>query len=388
MSPIQLFDRAAKHAREAAHLAPFAQQASASLGRRHAESPDPLRTCFERDRDRVTHSMAFRRLRHKAQVFVSWEGDHNRTRLSHSLEVCQVARSVGNALRLNEPLCEVIALTHDIGHPPFGHRGEWALDKLMKPFGGFRHNAQVLRVVDQLERRTPLHPGLNLTREVRESLLKHEKREDWPDEFGPPPASPLLEAQVVDLADSVTYNAHDVDDGLRTGIFSEETLRASSSLWRMARERSEARYPGFLETSEDPGLANRRVVNDLLKILIEDLVRETARRLDEAAPQSPDDVRAHPHSLAGHSAELKPHVAELQRFLFDKFYRHPYLVETEERASRTLRALFESLMNDPTEMPPWFQRWMDQVGPERAVCDYIAGMTDSFADEESTRLNS
>lgn len=386
MSPFQLFDRAAKQQREATHLAPYAQHSAASRGRRHPESPDPLRTCFERDRDRVTHSMAFRRLRHKAQVFVSWEGDHNRTRLSHSLEVCQVARSVGNALYLNEPLCEVIALCHDIGHPPFGHRGEWALDSLMAPHGGFRHNAQVLRVVDHLERRTPLHPGLNLTREVRESLLKHEKKRDWPDEFGAPPASPLLEAQVVDLADSVTYNAHDVDDGLRTGIFKEPTLREHSELWRRARERSAARFPGFLEHGDDAALAHRRVVNELLKILIEDLIAETARRLEEAAPESVDEVRESRARLVGHSAELKPHVAELHRFLFEHFYRHPYLVETEERAAATLKVLFEALLQDPTEMPPWFQSWQDKVGPERAVCDYIAGMTDSFADEEARRL--
>lgn len=386
MSPLQLFDRAAKEAREAQHLAPYAMHAADSLGRQYPESADPLRTAFERDRDRVTHSMAFRRLRHKAQVFVSWEGDHNRTRLSHSLEVCQVARSVGNALFLNEPLCEVIALSHDIGHPPFGHRGEWALDAIMQPHGGFRHNAQVLRVVDLLERRTPLHPGLNLTREVRESLLKHEKKRDWPDEFGAPPASPLLEAQVVDLADSVTYNAHDVDDGLRTSIFREEQLRESCAIWRMARARSEARFPGFLEGSDDQALAYRRVVNELLKILIEDLVRETARRIDAAAPSSVAAVRSSARPLVGHSAELKPHVGELQRFLFDNFYRHPYLVETEERAAHTLKVLFESLMNDPSEMPLWFQKWQTEVGPERAVCDYIAGMTDSFADEESRRL--
>lgn len=383
---MQLFDRAAKEAREAAHLAPYAQRAADSLGRRHPEDPDPLRTAYERDRDRVTHSMAFRRLRHKAQVFVSWEGDHNRTRLSHSLEVCQVARSVGNALFLNEPLCEVIALCHDIGHPPFGHRGEWALDAIMAPHGGFRHNAQVLRVVDQLERRTPLHPGLNLTREVRESLLKHEKRQDWPEEFGEPPRSPLLEAQVVDLADSVTYNAHDVDDGLRTGIFTEAELRAGSELWRMARAHSTERFPGFLEETDDPALANRRVVNELLKILISDLITETARRIEAAAPTSPAAVRALPGRLCGHSRELKPHVAELQRFLFDNFYRHPYLVETEERAAKTLMSLFESLMRNPGEMPPWFQKWQGKVGAERAVCDYIAGMTDSFADEESRRL--
>jgi len=381
-----LFDRLAKERRETEFLAPYAQKSAQSKGRHHAQPMDPLRTCFERDRDRVTHSMAFRRLRHKAQVFVSWEGDHNRTRLSHSLEVCQVARSVGNALFLNEPLCEALALCHDIGHPPFGHRGEWALDALMEDHDGFRHNAQVLRVVDLLERRTPLHPGLNLTREVRESLLKHEKREDWPDDFGEPPTSPLLEAQVVDLADSVTYNAHDVDDGLRTGMFAEETLLEGSALWRRAKARSEERYPGFQDSGDDPALASRRVVNDLLKILIEDLIQETARRLAAASPASPEEVRQHKGRLVGHSPLLKPEVAELHQFLFQKFYRHPHMVNTAERASETLGILFKRLTAKPDEMPPWFQHWMDQVGPERAICDYIAGMTDSFADEEARRL--
>ncbi|MFT6713138.1 MAG: dGTPase, partial [Planctomycetota bacterium] len=246
MTTPRLFDRAAKEEREASHLAPYAMRSNLSLGRVHPQKADSLRTVWERDRDRITHSMAFRRLRHKAQVFVSWEGDHNRTRLSHSLEVCQVARSVGNALYVNEPLCEALALCHDIGHPPFGHRGEWALNTLMKDHGGFRHNAQVLRVVDLLERRTPLHPGLNLTREVRESLLKHEKTEDWPAEFGAPPKQPCVEAQIVDHGDSTAYNAHDVDDGLRTGIFSEATLFEGSALWRRACETVERSCPGFL----------------------------------------------------------------------------------------------------------------------------------------------
>jgi len=380
------FDRAAKQDREAAHLAPYALHSANTAGRRHPQAPDPLRTPWERDRDRITHSKAFRRLRHKAQVFVSWEGDHNRTRLSHSLEVCQVARSVGNALFLNEPLCETLALAHDIGHPPFGHRGEWALEELMKQHGGFRHNAQVLRVVDLLERRTPEHPGLNLTREVRESLLKHEEKEDWPAEFGEPPRFPFLEAQVVDLADSVAYNAHDVDDGLRAGIFSERTLHEGSALWRRASASVEARYPGFVASGEDEPLALRRVVNDLLRILIQDLIEETARRLAEAGPTTPLDARHHGRRLVGHGPELAPEVKELQRFLFENFYRHPHLVETEEHAARILGSLFRALLEHPEEMPTWYRGWIDQVGLERAVCDYVAGMTDSFAATEAQRL--
>lgn len=386
MTTPQLFDRAAKEARELAHLAPYAMRSSASLGRVHAQKADPLRTVWERDRDRITHSMAFRRLRHKAQVFVSWEGDHNRTRLSHSLEVCQVARSVGNALFVNEALCEALALCHDIGHPPFGHRGEWALDELMKGHGGFRHNAQVLRVVDLLERRTPLHPGLNLTREVRESLLKHEKSEDWPAEFGAPPSQPCVEAQIVDHADSTAYNAHDVDDGLRTGIFDEQVLSENSSLWRRAKDSVERSCPGFLNDTSDVALRNRRIVNDMLRISIEDLMAFTALQLQASGLNSADEVKASKQYLVGHTKEMRAEVGELERFLHKNFYKHPHLIATEQRASETLEALFAALLARPDEMPIWYRDWRDQVGDERGTCDYIAGMTDSFADAECKRL--
>ena len=386
MTTPKLFDRAAKEAREAAHLAPFAMLSCESQGRVHPQKADPLRTVWERDRDRITHSMAFRRLRHKAQVFVSWEGDHNRTRLSHSLEVCQVARSVGSALFVNEALCEALALCHDIGHPPFGHRGEWALDALMKEHGGFRHNAQVLRVVDLLERRTPLHPGLNLTREVRESLLKHEKSEDWPAEFGAPPKQPCVEAQIVDHADSTAYNAHDVDDGLRTGIFDEVFLAESSALWRHAKESVERSCPGFLADTTDLALRNRRIVNDMLRISIEDLIAFTAIQMQGSGLTSAADVKASGMYLVGHTKEMRAEVGELERFLHKNFYKHPHLVATERRASETLEELFAALLSKPDEMPSWYQSWRSEVGDERATCDYIAGMTDSFADAERTRL--
>jgi dGTPase len=386
MTAPKLFDRAAKEAREENHLAPYAMRSAASAGRVHPQKTDPLRTVWERDRDRITHSMAFRRLRHKAQVFVSWEGDHNRTRLSHSLEVCQVARSVGNALFLNEALCEALALCHDIGHPPFGHRGEWALDRLMVGHGGFRHNAQVLRVVDLLERRTPLHPGLNLTREVRESLLKHEKTEDWPNEFGTPPSQPCVEAQIVDHADSTAYNAHDVDDGLRTGMFTETFLSESSALWRRAKLSVELSCPGFLAGTEDLALRNRRIVNDMLRISIEDLVTHSATALQGSGLESAQEVKASKQVLVGNSKEMRAEVGELQRFLHKNFYKHEHLLATEARATETLEQLFVALLENPQEMPAWYQEWREQMGPERGTCDYIAGMTDSFADSERRRL--
>ena len=360
-------------------------RSASSKGRRHPEEDDDLRTSWERDRDRIVHSTAFRRLMYKTQVFVNWEGDLYRTRLSHSLEVAQVARSIGSALFLNEPLCEALALAHDIGHPPFGHRGEVALDRVMKRHGGFRHNSQVLRVVDLLERRSPDYPGLNLTREVRESLLKHEKDEDWPAEFRPRPQRPCLEAQVVDLADSTAYNVHDLEDGLRSDIFTERQLE-EVALWRGALEAVELRHPGFLAGSSDQALRQKRVANEILKLCINDLIQASHARLQKTRPASPDKVRGLDRNLIGHSRALKKEVGELQRFLSKRFYRHPHLMALSAHAAEVLTKLFEALVREPSEMPSWYQRWAEQVGIERAVCDYVAGMTDRFAEQEFERL--
>jgi len=384
-SPASFFDRASKEARERELLAPWATHCADSLGRRHAEEEDELRTSFERDRDRIVHSVAFRRLMYKTQVFVNWEGDHYRTRLSHSLEVAQVARSVGSALFLNETLCEAVALAHDIGHPPFGHRGEQALDALMEGSGGFRHNAQVLRVVDQLERRSPDYAGLNLTRELRESLLKHESDEDWPDEFRPRPNRPCLEAQVVDLADSTAYNVHDVEDGLRSRVFAERDL-ALVALWERARAAVEARHPGFLARTSDENLRVKRISNELLKICIQDLIRSSHERLAKERPASPAEVKARKSMLIDHGDTTSKEVGELQRFLYERVYKHPKLLELSQHAAEVLEALFRALCAHPEEMPPWYQRWVNEVGRERAVCDYLAGMTDRFAEQEFERL--
>ncbi len=382
----KLYDRTAKEDLEERVLAPWAMKSSRSRGRRFHEEEDDLRTVWERDRDRIVHSTAFRRLMYKTQVFVNREGDHNRTRLSHSLEVAQVARSVGSALALNEPLCEALALAHDIGHPPFGHRGEWALDELMSAHGGFRHNAQVLRVVDLLERRSPDYPGLNLTREVRESLLKHERDADWPAEFHPRPGQPCLEAQAVDLADSTAYDVHDIEDGLRAGVFGEAAIDENVALWRGAREAVALRHPGFLEGTTDTALRVKRITNELIKICINDLIQSSASRIADARLESADDARARNAMLVGHSPELKGEVGELQRFLQEHFYRHPRLQELTEHAARVLTPLFEAYVEDPAEMPAWYQHWIDTVGRERAVCDYLAGMTDRFAELEHARL--
>jgi dGTPase len=381
-----LFDRAAKELAEDEHLAPWALRSARSLGRRFPEADPPLRTEYERDRDRIVHSTAFRRLMYKSQVFVNREGDHNRTRLSHSLEVAQVARSIATALRLNEPFCEALALCHDIGHPPFGHRGEWALDRLMQGHGGFRHNAQVLRVVDVLERRSPDYAGLNLSREIRESLLKHEKDEDWPDEFRPKPRWPYLEAQLVDLSDSTAYQMHDIEDGLRAGMFAERELHEGSGLWRLACEKVEARHPGFLAATDDANLRTKRVANELLGLCIHDIVEHSHGAILAAAPASPAEARQVPGLLIGHGPRLAPLVAELSRFLFQRFYRHPHLAELERHASRVMERLFAHYCSRPDDMSPWYRRFAREVGLERAVCDWLAGMTDRFAESEYARV--
>ncbi len=387
MSSLDLHDRTAKEAWEDRHLGRAALRSSRSLGRVHHEEQDDLRTCWERDRDRIVHSTAFRRLMHKTQVFVATESDHNRTRLSHTLEVSQVARSIGSALGLNEPLCEALALAHDIGHPPFGHRGETALDRLMGEHGGFRHNAQVLRVVDLLERRSPDYPGLNLTREVRESLLKHEKETQWPSEFRPRRKNACLEAQVVDLADSTAYDVHDLEDGLRNGMFTEGELFESCALWRGAVESVELRHPGFLGGTRDTNLRVKRTANEMLKICINDLIGSSAKRIAESGVSSPDEVRTHRSRLVGHGPALEPEVAELQAFLYRSFYRHPELLAFEVRARSTLESLFGALVRRVEELPAWYRTWIETVGLERAVCDYVAGMTDRFAVAECERLS-
>jgi len=384
--PFLLVDRAAKEAREARDLAPYAAKSAASLGRRFPESPDPLRTHWERDRDRIIHCTAFRRLAYKTQVFNNRRADHQRTRLSHSLEVTQVARSIGNALGLNESLLEAIALAHDIGHPPFGHRGERALDELMAEDGGFRHNAQVLRVVDRLERRHPDYRGLNLCREVRESLLKHESDQDWPEELRPRPPQPLLEAQVVDLADSTAYNMHDIQDGLANGLFAEEDIEAGAELWRRSAAEVTQRHPGFLESTHDENLRRQRVTNQLIGSCIEDLIATSHARIEAAGVRTAEEARHHPTMLIGSSPEMERGIAELHAFLWERVYRHPSLQEFSRYAREVLGALDAVYRGRPEEMAPWYVEWAEEVGLARAVCDYLAGMTDRFAERELERL--
>lgn len=381
-----LIDRESKEADEHRRLAVFAAKSDQSVGRRFPESRDPLRTAWERDRDRILHCTAFRRLMYKTQVFINRQADHQRTRLSHSLEVAQVARAVGTALGLNDSLLEAIALAHDIGHPPFGHRGEDALNDLMQAHDGFRHNAQVLRVVDSLERRHPDYSGLNLTREIRESLLKHESDKDWPDEFRPKPRQAMLEAQVVDLADSTAYNVHDIQDGLANGIFGEEDIAAKSALWCRAREEVRGRHPGFLENSHDKNLRAQRVTNQLFGICVQDLLATSLENLSCAGVQSSAEARHLDRMQIRHSKEMHQAIGELQSFLWKRVYQNDLLKEFSRYARSVLGALFESYLAEPTEMAPSYVDRIEEHGLERTVCDWLAGMTDRFAEQEYERL--
>jgi dGTPase len=364
--------------RERRELAPFAIRVADSRGRVHAEPEHPFRTAYMRDRDRIIHAAAFRRLEYKTQVFVNHEGDSYRTRLTHTMEVAQVARTMARALRLNEDLTEAIALSHDIGHGPFGHAGEAALDELMQAHGGFEHNAHGLRNVDLLERRYPAFRGLNLSFEVREAFAMHapgDKRV-----LGFERRRPLLEAQVVDVCDNLTYTAHDLDDGIAAGCVTPEEMR-DAELWgetwdRVTAEHAELARPLQVSTT----------VKRVLDACVSDLLEATAARVAAAGVTSPDAVRAHPHLLAGYSEAFGRRQRALARRLHERFYRHPRLVRMARKGRTFLHEIFAFYVADPATLDRPWRAWADEVGVERAVCDAVASMTDRQALDEYRRL--
>ncbi|MFT3812421.1 MAG: deoxyguanosinetriphosphate triphosphohydrolase [Acidovorax sp.] len=370
-------------------LAPYACDPARSRGRRHAEPAAPTRTDFQRDRDRIVHSTAFRRLVYKTQVFLNHEGDLFRTRLTHSLEVAQLGRSIARSLRINEDLVEAVSLAHDLGHTPFGHAGQDALHGCMAAHGGFEHNLQSLRVVDQLEERYPAFDGLNLTFESREGILKHcsaanaraiEARE--PGGVGRRfllRQQPSLEAQLCNLADAIAYNAHDVDDGVRSGLLTLAQLR---EVPLFDRYRAEA-------LGEYPGLNERRLLKEAIRRMLSaqvyDVIDATRLALEEAAPQDVDAVRAAP-ALVRFSAPMHAESQALKRFLFANLYRHPQVMDMTRRAQQVVRDLFAIYLAAPREMPPRHTERALTEDKARAVADFIAGMTDRFAGREHARL--
>ncbi len=357
-------------------LAPFAARSGRSLGRSHPEPEHPYRTAFQRDRDRVIHCAAFRRLQYKTQVFVNHEGDYYRTRLTHSTEAAQVSRTIARAIGLNEDLCEVLALGHDLGHTPFGHSGQDALDACMKEHGGFEHNLQSLRVVELLERRYPGFPGLNLTFETRESIRKH----GWPDRPAVEPGyrpgwAPLLEAQAVDIADSIAYDAHDIDDSAKAGLLEEGRLE-DLELWRRAVEGS--RLEGEMRL--------RAGTRQLINLEVSDLVETTLANARRLGLDSLEAVRAAKEPAVRFSPGMERGKKELQAFLHRHVYRHHRVIVMQEKAARFVKELFGAYIANPAQLPPRFQSWAREAGTARAVADYIAGMTDRYCQDEYRKM--
>ena len=364
-------------------LAPYAARPERSRGRRHREPPPRGRSEYQRDRDRIVHSTAFRRLEYKTQVFVNHEGDLFRTRLTHSLEVAQIARSVARSLRLDEDLTEAVALAHDLGHTPFGHTGQDSLNACMRPYGGFEHNLQSLRVVDILEQRYAAFDGLNLTFETREGILKHcsLKNARALGEVGGRfvrKRRPSLEAQIANLADEIAYNNHDVDDGVRSGLIDLEQLAGVKIFARHMRA----------VLRQYPRLAPRRLrhetVRRMIDTLVTDLIRTSAENIRRHAPGSIEEVRlAQP--LIAFSPRIREESQELKRFLRENLYRHYRVVRMSTKARRIVTELFAALLSDTRLLPPEFQEQAGEGAP-RAIADYIAGMTDRYAILEHRRL--
>jgi dGTPase len=372
-------------------LAPYAATSACSKGRRYPEPAPVHRSEFQRDRDRIIHSAAFRRLEYKTQVFVNHEGDLFRTRLTHSIEVAQIARSIARALRLNEDLTESIALAHDLGHTPFGHAGQDALNTCMNDYGGFEHNLQSLRVVDELEERYAEFPGLNLTFESREGILKHCSRRNAETlgELGRrflESGQPSLEAQLANLADEIAYNSHDVDDGLRSGLITVDELD-EVALFREQYDEVRRHYPA---------LSPRRTIHEVVRRIINrqvvDLIETSVRHLEEAAPADITAVRTHGNPLISFSGGMHEQNRELKRFLRTRLYRHYRVHRMTTKAARTITALFNAFFEDPRLLPPEVQQQAGKTqgqhgkdGRARVVADYIAGMTDRYAIAEYER---
>lgn len=370
-----------------ADLAPYAAQPATSQGRRFAEPPPASRTEFQRDRDRIIHSAAFRRLEYKTQVFVNYEGDLFRTRLTHSLEVAQIARSVGRNLHLNEDLIEAIALAHDLGHTPFGHAGQDALNACMQGYGGFEHNLQSLRVVDALEQRYGAFDGLNLTFETREGILKHCSLENAA-RLGAigqrfiDRKRPSLEAQLVDLSDAIAYNNHDIDDGLRSGLLTIEQLNEVDLFARHWHEVG----------AVFPGISGRRAIYEtvrrMINALIVDLIQTSEARIAQAQPASLDDVRS-AGTLIAFSDPMREDAALMKHFLHENLYRHYLVNRMSTKARHIITALFDAFMEEPNLLPPDHRLpagQNDLQAQARKIADYIAGMTDRYATREHRRL--
>ena len=358
---------------EAEQLAPYAMKSRDSRGRKYPEEEHPYRTAYQRDRDRIIHTTAFRRLEYKTQVFVIHEGDYYRTRLTHTIETAQIARTMARALGANEDLVEAICLAHDLGHTPFGHSGEETLNELMRDHGGFDHNRQSLRIVTILEQRYPEFPGLNLTWEVREGIVKHETEYDVADasDYNPELRGDL-EAQITNAADELAYTAHDLDDGLRSGMISAPMLE-EIALWEILRESI-----GWSGDQLDE-LTRHRLIRRLIDLEVTDLVQTTAQRIRQGGVDSVEALQRLPYNVVSYGEDMHRCNRQLKDFLHNNLYRHHRVVRMAVKAERIISGLFQAYYDEPGILPKHVQEWIDERGLERTICDYIAGMTDRFA---------
>lgn len=374
------YDRKQLEAIEDASLAPYGIRSKNSKGRQYPEEEAEYRTAFQRDRDRILHTTAFRRLEYKTQVFINYEGDYYRTRLTHTLEVTQIGRTVARALGANEDLVEAICLAHDLGHPPFGHSGESVLARLMRDSGGFDHNKQSLRIVTYLEDRYPEFPGLNLTWEVREGIVKHETEYDISDAASfNADLRGHLEAQITNAADELAYTAHDLDDGLRSGMITVSML-AGMPLWEIVVE--SVGWKG----NELDDLARNQIIRRLIGIEVTELVHFVEQRLKESQVHSVEELQRLPYNVVGYDEDMTRRNRELKDFLYANLYRHYRVVRMAVKAERILTELFNAYKSQPTILPKHIQGLIAERGLERTICDYIAGMTDRFAIEEYHKL--
>jgi dGTPase len=369
--------------RERETLAPYGMQCADSRGREFPEDEPVHRTAFQRDRDRIVHTTAFRRLEYKTQVFVNHEGDYFRTRLTHTLEVAQIGRTIARVLGANEDLVEAICLVHDLGHPPFGHSGETTLSALMAGFGGFDHNQQTLRIVTELERRYPDFSGLNLTFEVREGIVKHETEYDTSrvEEKYDPGKIANLEAQIANVADELAYSAHDLDDGLYAGLITPRQLEGLG-IWELGKKEI-----GF-SAEEFDEMARHRLIRRLIGILVRDVTDTTHSRLAAANPQSVEDVQRLAAPVIGHSDGIRAMVRELKDFLYQHMYNHYRVIRMAAKAERFITDLFTAYRNRPEQLPESTRQRAQEgiISLERVICDYIAGMTDRYALQEYEKL--
>lgn len=375
-----MYTREQLEAHEEQILSPFGQRSRNTKGRAYPDKEPVHRTSFQRDRDRIIHTTAFRRLEYKTQVFINFEGDYFRTRLTHTLEVAQVGRTVARALGANEDLIEAICLAHDLGHAAFGHSGETTLNKLMAEHGGFDHNRQSLRIVTELEQRYPDFPGLNLTWEVREGIVKHETEYDISDSKNyDPDLRGHLEAQIANAADELAYTAHDLDDGLRSGMITPDDLK-DLEMWKMLLESI-----GWDGNGMDD-MVRHRLIRRMIGILVSDVIEATNARIVASKAKTALDLQTLDHNVIGYSEAIQRPNRQLKDFLFKNLYNHPRVVRMAVKADRVLTDIFNAYVRTPAMLPYEYQEYIDVRGLPRTVCDYLAGMTDRYAIQEYERL--